>query len=126
LKKGVRAEMRTVTKESEMVWTAWKNREHARSGTSYGFRVSRADRDRVFEDSWSSAMIDLSGAKEARPVEVILKASFWDRCPELVSQDIRQWFFDSGLAPWEFGHPPKFMVRRAGGAKFIVEAAMGT
>jgi hypothetical protein len=42
-----------------MEWTAWNNGSFHSSGAGYGFKVPIDDRDRFFERSWGSVVVEL-------------------------------------------------------------------
>ena len=93
--------------------TAWKNAKHA-SGTIYGFRVSRADREKYFSKDWTCVSIELPDDSIA---QVKITDGFWRKCTELRSPDIREWLYQTENAPWEYGDTPKFEMRPAGKPK---------
>ena len=100
----------------EMVVTAWNNGGHNASGAGYGFGVRCEDRWQ-FDRSWESVQIELPGRLE--PVKIsINKKSFWENCPELISNDIGLWLIKNryvdknGNPLWPKYHPPKFMLKR--------------
>ena len=39
--------------------TAWNNGAHNQTGSGYGLKIAREDRDRYFDKSWSSIFITL-------------------------------------------------------------------
>ncbi|GDY33043.1 hypothetical protein GTS_46760 [Gandjariella thermophila] len=95
--------------------TAWSNGNPRPSGAGYGVRLSAADRDRHFDRSWTSIVLDL-GAGEV--TVVALSASFWRRCAELRSASIGRWLLGRGLAPWPKGQPPRLVLRHLHGDRF--------
>ena len=86
-----------------MLATAWSNGSPRRSGAGYGLKISRQDRDRFFDQSWSTVVIHLP---EQDPTSVPLSESFWRSCTELRSAAIGRWLLLNGLAPWPRGKPP--------------------
>jgi len=53
------------------------------------------------------------------PVKVnVAKASFWKKCPELISREIGKWLLANGFAPRPKGHPPSFTLRPVGDGEF--------
>jgi hypothetical protein len=42
-----------------VIWTAWKNGKHNRTGTGYGFELSPEDRDEHFSREWQAVILDL-------------------------------------------------------------------
>jgi len=100
--------------------TAWNNGKHHPSGAGYGFKLSPEDRDRYFKKEWGKVYIRFPG--HAKEIEVnIDKPSFWNQsCRELISKDIGKWLISSRLAPWEPGHPPKFILEKKEGNHFDV------
>jgi hypothetical protein len=53
-----------------MEWTAWNNGSFHSSGAGYGFKVPIDDRDRFFERSWGSVVVELPLNNEF--IEVIM------------------------------------------------------
>lgn len=106
-----------------LIWTAWNNGTHLKSGAGYGFKISIPDRDRFFDRRWRSVFVELPGANGNTETEVnIAKPSFWsDTCHELISRDIGQWLRENGHAPWRRGRPPKVRVDLAGERRFRVQ-----
>jgi hypothetical protein len=92
------------------------------TGAGYGFKISAADRDRVFSPDWAAIQVNLpSAAGGMRALVNVDKDSFWGpNCRELIGQVIGQWLIGTGHAPWPRAKPPKFEVRHAGGATFNV------
>lgn len=105
-----------------MIWTAWNNGSHHPTGAGYGFKVSAADRDRVFSPDWGAVQINLLGATgRVHALVNVDKDSFWGpNCRELIHHVIGEWLIDAGYAPWPRGKPPKFKVRQTGDATFEV------
>lgn len=99
-----------------MVWTAWNNGSHSRSGAGYGLRVDASDRDRHFDQHWQSVTIELPGSIRTTVVEVnVAKRSFWTpQCRELIDKQIGEWLISESHAPWRQGHPPRFEVTVVG------------
>lgn len=69
-----------------MIVVGWNNGSpNDRTGAGYGIRITRADRDRYFEKSWKSVIIELEGEGS---IGVRLSDSFWENCIELRSSKI--------------------------------------
>jgi hypothetical protein len=95
-----------------MIVTGWSDGSpNNASGSGYGVRLRREDRDKHFRSAWSSVSVEL---EEAGAVTVKLTPSFWRRCIELRSPAIGKWLLDHGLAPWPKGSPPKMRLEPAG------------
>ena len=95
---------------------------HLPSGAGYGFKISRADRDRYFKRTWKSVIVELPKENGSISVEVnIRKESFWNTCLELIHQEIGRWLLETGHAPWKRGNPPKFVFGLNGERTFILE-----
>ena len=103
-----------------MIVTAWNNGEHHESGSGYGLRVDKRDRDRYFRREWGSVVLHLQG--RAEPVIAnIDKNSFWSsECRELISREIGQWLRVNNMAPWHTDHPPKLIMEPTGANEFAV------
>ena len=94
-------------------WTAWSNGSpNNKSGSGYGLKVPKADRDGLFNPEWQTITIEIpSELGGTTPIEVnVAKASFWRGCRELISKEIGLWLLREGLAPWDVGCPPKIRI----------------
>ena len=88
--------------------TAWNNGMHNKSGSGYGFKVSKIERDRVFKKEWKSIYLSIPGNINAVEINID-KRSFWnDSCRELINREIGLFFIAYGLTPWPSRKPPKF------------------
>jgi hypothetical protein len=87
------------------------------TGSGYGVRLRREDRDRHFRSHWPSVSVKLEGGG----VPVDLTPSFWRSCTELRSAAIGKWLLDRGLAPWPKGHPPRLHLTRVGHRRFRLD-----
>ena len=64
-----------------MVVTGWNNGSpNNTTGSGYGIRLSRRDRDKYFRREWPFVTIELEGGDTT---EVNLAPSFWRRCTEV-------------------------------------------
>ena len=99
---------------------AWTNGSQRSSGAGYGIKISRHDRDRFFDPSWSAIVLQLPGQD---PVIIQLSESFWKSCIELRSAAIGRWLILNGLAPWPPGSPPVVPLHKTGERAFSVRAA---
>ncbi len=107
-----------------VIWTAWKNGKHSRTG-GYGFRLSTRDRDQYFDPSWQTITIDLSHRDGFIAVQVFVdNEAFWNSCCELRSAEIRQWLYREQYAPWLDRRPPKFEVLILGQGHFRLVRAV--
>jgi hypothetical protein len=86
-----------------MYATAWHNGGDAREPAGYGLKVTAADRDRYFDSSWTSVIVDLGDSSTA---EIPLSQSFWRSSTELRSAEVGQWLLTAEVAPWAKGAPP--------------------
>lgn len=95
-----------------LVWSAWNNGKHHKSGAGYGLKVPIGDRNRFFKKELASVTLELPTKNGF--IEVFLntdKTSFWnDKCHELISQEIGRWLRNAHLAPWPSGQPPKLSI----------------
>ena len=85
------------------------------TGSGYGVRMARGDRDAHFRKSWPFVSIELG---RGNTVEVNLSGAFWRGCTELRSAKIGKWLLDKGLAPWPKGNPPKLQLKPIADKKF--------
>jgi len=106
-----------------MIWTAWNNGSHLRSGGGYGFKIEAADRDRHISRAWKTVLVDLPGPEQATVEVNIDKKSFWSStCREIVSHVIGKWLIANGYAPWRCSTPPKFSVVETARRHFAVQS----
>jgi len=98
--------------------TAWNNGDYNPSGAGYGLRLDPAERDAVFDRTWSEVIVDLpNGVGELR---LPLSPSFWRDCPELRSAEIGKWLIGIGHSRWPKGNPPAFALAKVRGNHFKV------
>ena len=84
-------------------------------GRSYGIRISRKDRDRYFQKTWPTVIIELDTGET---FEANLTPSFWRSCIELRNRKIARWLIKQGLAPWPKGEPPRLNLEPIGHRRF--------
>ncbi len=108
-----------------MIVTTWKNGKHAKKGTSYGLRIGTSDREKFFDREWEAVVVEFEGS-DSETVVNVGKGSFWTPgCGELISTDIRDWLYKTGVVDtWEKGHPPRLILKSVGEARFRLQ--MGT
>ena len=106
-----------------LIWAAWNNGQHNRSGAGYGLKVPIQDRDRLFDKEWQSVVLELPARDGFSQVKLnVEKPSFWsDACHELISVEIGRWLLTNGYAPWPKQQPPKLKIEHLGGPKFRVQ-----
>lgn len=92
-----------------MIVTAWNNGSHNKTGSGYGFKVGKEDRDEHFDSNWESIYLKLPGESEWVKIN-INKDSFWNGCRELICKKIGIWLRERNEAPWPKGDPPKFCL----------------
>lgn len=90
-----------------MIVKGWNNGSpDNRSGAGYGIRITKRDRDRYFEKTWTFVIINLGNGDS---LKAKLSNSFWKDskpCVELRSAKIGKWMIDHNLAPWSRNSPP--------------------
>jgi hypothetical protein len=86
-----------------------------RTGEGYGIRIVPKDRDRYFQRTKSSVIIELGNGDL---VKVKLSDSFWRDCAELRSAKIGKWMLNVGLAPWSINSPPNLRLEPGARWKF--------
>jgi len=102
-----------------MIGTAWrggykKNEYSNPKKGSYGLKVSVTDRDKYFKRDWDNIVLEIEGKNKEFKVN-INKDSFWGpMCRELIHKEIKQWFLEDDIAPWERGKPPKIKLEVVG------------
>jgi hypothetical protein len=96
--------------------SGWNNGSpNNRTGSGYGIRLSRTDRDIWFQQEWSSVTVHLEGGAA---IEANLTPSFWRGCTELRHAEIGKFLMAHGLAPWPKGSPPRLELEHMGGRHF--------
>lgn len=103
-----------------MIWSAWNNGSHSRSGGGFGLHVPTTDRKREFQPSWKSVRIELPSSRGHQRIAVPISPSFWRTCNELRGQDIGRWLVRRGHCTWSLGAPPRFEVKKVGRRRFRV------
>ncbi len=93
-----------------MIVTAWKNGAHRRIGTSYGVKLEVADRDEHFDPSAESVLIQIENGSVPFCVNTKKKSLWNSTCRELISSRIREWMFETGIAPWRDNSPPSLKL----------------
>ena len=91
-----------------MIVTAWNNGSpNNKTGSGYGIRISRKDRNKYFDPEWDSVEVELD---ENKMVDVSISSSFWDDCIELRCSEIGLWMLNKNDAPWPKHNPPKYKL----------------
>ena len=99
-----------------MIVTGWNNGSpNNRTGSGYGIKLKRLDRDAYFSKGWPSVTIELENRDLVYPR---LSNSFWKTCTELRGKKIGKWMLDNELATWPKGNPPHFKLEHLGDRKF--------
>lgn len=99
-----------------MIVSGWSDGSPNNStGSGYGVRLSRSDRDGWFRKEWSSVNLEIEGK---RTIEVNVAPSFWRGCTELRHSEIGWFLLHNGLAPWPKGAPPRVRLEPLGGRRF--------
>ena len=93
-----------------MIVKGWSNgNPNNVSGSGYGIKLSKEDRDKYFKESWQSVKIRIN---RDEPFEVNISKSFWGRCIELRSYKIGKLLLNKRLAPWKKYHPPRLRLEK--------------
>lgn len=104
-----------------MIVTAWNNGSQNRSGSGYGFKVNRTDRDKYFKREWKTVLVELAGNTNLIKINID-KDGFWiGTCRELICKDIGIWLRNNGLSPWPKGKPPKLLMEHIERNRFRVQ-----
>jgi hypothetical protein len=90
-----------------MYATAWHNGGPPRDPAGYGLKLMDRDRDRYFDSTWKTVILELDGGEAAT---IDLSPSFWRTCTELRSAAIGEWLLKADVAPWARGNPPGVVV----------------
>ena len=88
-----------------MNFTAWSH-----DGEWYGFRISKRERDTYFPHELKTVILELPYENKDGliQIQVNVSNSFWNKCPELRSSRIRNWFNENGYPPPATTVPPRF------------------
>jgi len=99
-----------------MIVSGWHNgKAHNVTGSGYGIRIRREDRDNYFRKTWTSVAVELENGEV---VDLRLSHSFWGRSRALWGKQVGKWMLARGFAPWPRGTPPKFRLEPAGDRRF--------
>ncbi|WP_411679662.1 hypothetical protein [Clostridium thailandense] len=104
-----------------MVATVWNNGSFKSSGSGYGIKLSKVDRDIYFKKEWTSVILELGEGEVIIEVNVN-KDSFWSKCRELLNKDIGVWLIKNENGSWKKGKPPKLKIENISGNRFKVES----
>ena len=97
-----------------MIITAWNN-----GSSGFGLRMSKKDRDLHISKEWNTVILHLEGS--SIPVAAnIKKDSFWNRCPEFINKEIKEWLINMNIIAWEKGNPPKLIMSHIHSNQFKV------
>jgi hypothetical protein len=105
---------------ASMTVSAWNNGDHNPTGAGYVLRISQADRDAVFFQSWDHVLLELQTNRGPQCVAIPLSQSFCRKCSELRSVDVGRWLIAHGHATWPKGAPPTFRLRNIAGNRFAL------
>jgi hypothetical protein len=84
-------------------------------GAGYGIRIHPKDRDAHFQRGWKFVFIRIEDGPSFR---VVVRPSFWKRCPDLTHAKMGEWLLEQGLASWPKGTPPTFELEPMGEREF--------
>lgn len=105
-----------------MFATAWKNgRQNEFTGSGYGIRVGKRERDKYFDRSWKSVFIDIGGTGNWR--EFKIRNTFWGNCSEFRSAAIGKYLIENDFGDWVKGVPPALDFFPQDGNRFILMAS---
>lgn len=116
--RALRLRTSPIMRPTSMKVTAWNSGKYNRSGAGYGLRLDPADRNAVFNRSWSDVVLDLPNGTAG--VRIKLSPAFWRDCPEFRSAEIGKWLIGAGYGRWRRGSPPTFTLVQVSGNHFSV------
>ena len=80
-----------------------------RSGSQFGIRVGKANRDQFFVNTWSHIEVEMGG----QVTRFALTPGFWHECPEFRDRGhpaIRNWLQQYKSLKWARGEPPRMSL----------------
>ena len=81
------------------------------SGFYRGIAIKKSDRDRIFDPSWRSIVIE---TEDGLRLEAPLTDSFWQNCSEVRYGQVGRWLQANGFGRRADGNPPRFHLRQIG------------
>ena len=107
-----------------MIVTAWSNgNPNNVTGSGYGIRIKKIDRDRYFSKSNPEIIIRISNGPV---INAPLSKSFWRKCSEIRHKEIGKWILhniNKGECRWEKGKPPVFLLEPLSGTEYKLSIA---
>ena len=95
---------------------SWNNGSpNLKSGSGFGIRIKKADRDIFFKKNWDKVEITI---ENETPFTLKITASFWKTCAELRSKKLGDWFLRTGKFEWDQGLPYEYYLILVGGNNF--------
>ena len=97
--------------------SCWFGGPDKKTPAGYDIRIKPKDRERYFNKSWKSIIIELENDET---IEVRVSPSFWEECIELRSAKIGRWLFKNGLATWPKQKVPHLDLQPSGERRFAL------
>jgi hypothetical protein len=98
-----------------MIVTCWSNGRPRKTGSGYGIKIRKYDRDRYFSKHWKSVIIIIPIIGK---IVTSLSPSFWRECVEIRSKHIGLFFIHNKLHKWRRGRPHALNLSRVGYNEF--------
>jgi hypothetical protein len=99
-----------IKNEYTMKVKTWNNGKHNKSGSGYGVKINRSDRDKYFSREWKSITLCVG----TQNLEVQLSDTFWTTCSEFRSKVIGEYLIENGLETWTKGKPNELKLEVIG------------
>jgi len=99
---------------------AWNNGSPTASGSGYGLKITKADRDRFLKREWRIVILRFPDAGTEVEINIDNDSLWNDTCRELRSQKIGAWLIENRLAPWPHGKPPTVRLVQSSDRAFDV------
>jgi hypothetical protein len=91
-----------------------------RSGSQFGIRVGKVNRDQYFDNTWSHIEVEMDG----NVTKFALTPGFWRECPEFRDREhhaIRNWLQQHKTLKWTRGKTPRMSLVPIGSNRFRLE-----
>jgi len=95
--------------------TCWSNGSPRKTGSGYGIKIRKYDRDRYFSKHWKNITIIIPKIGQ---IVTSLSPSFWGECVEIRSKYIGLFIIHNSLHKWRRGKPHVLNLSKVSSNKF--------